>query len=1231
MPQWQTKTIARRCLVVWLLALAVPGPARAFAEDSCPLQGGWTECSLQACPSGNELLACESIAMATTVLFQQVTANAGGRRSNLHFDAAYYLAQAVGLAPRDAYLIAAYDQAVDTGGYVHRDQAGGLMADPADCLGEAPPPACALNTLVVGGLDRNNFVGGGLFFHFMAPLDGVAATGLSPQIAAPAQETLLHHVRRWVYGQGPLCVAALTEPVSAQDYAGGRRCYQTGLRESPRLLGRIPFITELGLAGYADWISPLGEQGVVTDPVSGEIAPASALESYLPPGQAAMARMGIYLHAVQDRVSHHRCNLASRIEGPRPLDAAPILSNPLMGPGYLFLQSQDPADLVGIFVGAEPLVDAEFFYEFSTAECDQLSHANRHVWEVGMEQDEIAEADRTTEASLRVAAEELRAFAQFYRLPARELPSDAVARLVTVLERPAAAERIAGFSGLAAEYGWLPLPGHGGLDSYADWDAKAGTYALAETSSEPGRPPAPVPGLPGAGGGGAFYSGLLLALAALRRRRVLALLPLGLLAAPAMAFDFSLGAVSGQAKLTLSSGLAVRTEPRATQFIGKTNVEGQQNLCPDDCLSFTGDPEPNQRLLAAEGGFFILNGDNGNLNYDQGEIVYASTKLRPELALTWGEWLFKASAIGIYDPVNEPFNEYHPNTLFQPAYTERPGRYSDDFALSLKPRELFVSGLLPLWSERELALSIGSQNLRWGEANTFLFSTLNQINPPDASLARMPGFMLSELPTPVPMALLSTDVAEGLSLDLVYMLGWRPVTPDPPGSFMSTSDVAGGGDHAIFTLGQFVEDPQGQNSLAFPASLATLTSATVGVFDEDYGYPTGGDEWGLKLGYYAEGLNNGTELGLYFLHYDSRLPYFSGYAGAESCARDSPDVVQALAACRGFAGSLDPLVPGEGLDPLPLDSARFFLDYPEGLNMSGFSFNTNFGSWAVAGELAYHHQLPVQVQIVDVAFTHLQPSFPRQDIHIGIDTLTDLVEQVPLAGDTLAQVTGLISDLSSGAVPQITLPAARHAVPDLLSVYRGVEIQPGQLIRGYERLDVAHLTVNGLKIVRDNPIGADQIIFLAEAGMTYVFDMPGPERLRFEGGGDNTHPSAGSDGSGDPSGAADPSRVNPTQMTKGFASQMAWGYRLLVRPSYSQVLGRYNILPTLLWQHDLQGTSPFPMQNFIEGRMNAWLLVDIELSRSLKLQAGYNAFFGADDRNLLVDRDNASLAVVLEF
>ena len=207
----------------------------------------------------------------------------------------------------------------------------------------------------------------------------------------------------------------------------------------------------------------------------------------------------------------------------------------------------------------------------------------------------------------------------------------------------------------------------------------------------------------------------------------------------------------------------------------------------------------------------------------------------------------------------------------------------------------------------------------------------------------------------------------------------------------------------------------------------------------------------------------------------------------------------------------------------------------------------------MAGELAYHHRLPVQVQIVDVAYSTLQPAFPQQDIHIGVSTLTDLVEQVPLAGDALAQVTELIAGLTSGLIPSVTLPSARHAVPDYLSVYRGETVQPGQLVLGYERLDVAHLTLNGLKVFRDNPIGADQITFLAEAGLTYVFGMPGPEQLRFEGGGDNTHPSAGADGTGDPNGEADPTRINPTQQTDGFASQTSYGYRLLIRPSYSQV------------------------------------------------------------------------------
>ncbi|MEC9362897.1 MAG: DUF1302 family protein [Pseudomonadota bacterium] len=706
-------------------------------------------------------------------------------------------------------------------------------------------------------------------------------------------------------------------------------------------------------------------------------------------------------------------------------------------------------------------------------------------------------------------------------------------------------------------------------------------------------------------------------------------LSLGAFAAPAGAYDFSLGPADVGLQFGLSSGASWRAEARSDRFVGKLNVEGQQTLCPDNCLSFTGDPEPNQRLVDARGAFFGTNADNGNLNYEQWDVVYATTRLVPKLSVSWGTWHLKANALAYYDWANVDFDETHPNTLYQSARTRRPERHEDEMAQGIKLREAVLSGVFELGGQ-EFSLGIGNQLLRWGEANTVQFGTLSAINPLDATVFRMPGAQLSELPVPVPAAVLGTSFSNGLSVDLIWLLGWEPFVIDPPGTFMSTSDVVGGGETVVIGLGQFPEDPDGELTLAFPASLATSTSATGEALPERYAYPGQGNEFGVRLSYFADWFADGTEIGLYYLHYNSRLPLASVIATDDSCARDSGDIVSALVACRGTAGSLDPLLPGEGLEILPIDTEKVFFAYPEGLDLAGISFNTNVGDWAVAGELAYHFDLPMQVHIVDVVFAGLQPAFPRQDLHVGIDTLTDLAGQVPLAGELLAQVTGLIGDLASGTVPQLTVPSAEAAVPAFLDDYRGIDVQGNQVIHGYERRDMAQLTLNGLQAFRENPIGADQILFLLEGSVMHIFDMPDTGVLQFEGAGDATHASPGADGTGS-GGVPDARRVTPTQQTRGFATATSWGYRTLVRATYNQVFGSYVVHPTLLWFHDLGGISPITYQNFIEGRKQAWFFVDVELTQKLKVQASYQAYFGAEEFNALHDRDMVGFSISLDF
>src|SRR3546814_7485306 len=103
--------------------------------------------------------------------------------------------------------------------------------------------------------------------------------------------------------------------------------------------------------------------------------------------------------------------------------------------------------------------------------------------------------------------------------------------------------------------------------------------------------------------------------------------------------------------------------------------------------------------------------------------------------------------------------------------------------------------------------------------------------------------------------------------------------------------------------------------------------------------------------------------------YHSRYPLVSGIAADASCTRDAalPGFVGAFVACQGFNAAFNPI----GKEPLPVDTATLFLDYPENIQLYGISFNTNIGSWAVSGEYGYRPNQPLQILQSDVLFATL--------------------------------------------------------------------------------------------------------------------------------------------------------------------------------------------------------------------------------------------------------------------
>ncbi|MES0873737.1 DUF1302 domain-containing protein [Sinimarinibacterium thermocellulolyticum] len=711
------------------------------------------------------------------------------------------------------------------------------------------------------------------------------------------------------------------------------------------------------------------------------------------------------------------------------------------------------------------------------------------------------------------------------------------------------------------------------------------------------------------------------------------------LATPAQAFRFEYGEIFGDLKTRVSFGASWRVEDRNPALIDKNNLD--PTLCgsgvDDACISFNENPALNQKMIDAPGAFFGLNKDDGNLNYDQGDVVAAVSKISSELSLTWGEWVFKAGGTLFYDPINDDFDEFHPDTTYQPQRTPRNDAVRGSVGHDFQIGNLLVSTAFEAL-DRDFVATIGYQTIRWGESTLIAINSLSEINAPDARFLYQPGTQIAAVFQTTPAAVLSTTLGDSLAVDLIYLLGWRGVEVPEGGAFFAPFDVIGR-DYATVSLGQFHEDPNGLQRLPGIGAEISDTSLTVPVSQTE-GEPRDAGQFGVKLTWYAADIS--TEFGFYALNYHSRLPYLSMYATDATCIQDTTtDVLQATADCDGMR-----LTPS-GLEPTPIDSARIFLDYPEDIQLYGVSFNTTIGKWSLAGEVAYRPNLPVQVQITDVVFTALQPALPENEIVLGLGTVGDLTlpglisigldPTTALGVLTSPRTLSLLTQLIANPENDFALPPRAVAVPSYLMAYRGWDrIEPNQLITGYERLNAVQMDFTGIRVLgnSENPIGAEQVQIIAETGFTWITDMPSRDVLQFEGGDyNNTHASPGADGSGDVGdpGVKPTQRLNPTQQTEGFADDFAAGYRLILRLEYNNVIFGWNFKPQILWSHDVYGVAPSPNQNFIEGTMLWQVGTDIEITQKLGAQLFYQGWADGGTVNGYRDKDFAGFAVSYTF
>jgi hypothetical protein len=549
------------------------------------------------------------------------------------------------------------------------------------------------------------------------------------------------------------------------------------------------------------------------------------------------------------------------------------------------------------------------------------------------------------------------------------------------------------------------------------------------------------------------------------------------------------------------------------------------------------DPDPNLIGIPNGGNAFSVNGDDGNLNYDTG-IVSNAGKFTNELLLERGRFGSFIRVTGFLDFENkEGDRERSPLT----------GAAKDTVGSDLAVLDAYLWGNFSL-GEKPIEVRFGNQVLSWGES-TFIQNSINTINPIDVSKIRVPGAELREALTPIPILSGSIGTTENTSLEVFLQLGWKETEIDPPSTYFSTSDFAGpGGTRVQLGFGAVAEGPL----LGIPRA------------EDNKGRDSG--QYGLAYRAFVPALND-TEFGFYFINYHSRLPLISARTGTSAGA----DVYTAA----GVTAGTNPLV--DGLATIAYaPTARYFIEYPENIQLYGISLNSTIGGWAIQGEVSHRDDVPLQVDDVELLFaalSALNPNFKENQL----------------------------SQFLNGG-----------------NVY-GLE----QVIHGFILRDVSQVQATVTRLL-PQMLGASQLLLLGEVGLTRVHDMPDKNELRLEAPGTYI--------SGNQALAAQHTSAPGQFEDPGhFADATSWGYRLVGRLEYSNAIGAWNLLPRIAFAEDVNGNSPGPGGNFLEGRRALTFGLGANYQSTWSVDINYTRFSGAGRYNLINDRDFVAYNVKVAF
>lgn len=394
-----------------------------------------------------------------------------------------------------------------------------------------------------------------------------------------------------------------------------------------------------------------------------------------------------------------------------------------------------------------------------------------------------------------------------------------------------------------------------------------------------------------------------------------------LAAGPAAAFRFETeGGLQGSFDSTISYGIQVRAQKQAADNIGNDNGGN---------YPVTG--ASGERIHGPGGGaasnpdFNILNGDDGNLNYNRGDITSAALKGTHELGLKWGDgWKALGRATWVYD---HKVDDTRSIALSSDA--------KDLAAHNITLLDLWLSKDFKMFGGQPATIKLGNQVISWGE-DIFIIGGINSINAIDLRKFHTPGTQLKEVFRPAPMLYLNAGVTDTVNVEAYYQFRWNGFQFDPVGTFFSGADVVGKGQRpafapssfalcgstAPFTCGDGLRTPPIPGANIVPIERPDLT-------------PPNTRQYGMALR--LKPRNVDAEFTAYYIRYHDKLPFTSFTFDANNSSLINP------ASTANLLG------------------LSYFNEYGKDKNLFGLSMSTKIGPVAVGAEISYRPKESVAI------------------------------------------------------------------------------------------------------------------------------------------------------------------------------------------------------------------------------------------------------------------------------